>query len=467
LGDLRAALGLLNSEGITLAVGKGYTLVDAFLDAGDPQEARKLFDDLEPIDKLLGSVPPNLHQDGDELEEWAERALVFREPSHVLASLARLRHIEDDFGRGVDIESYRTRLKLHAARGELMRSAALAPESVARKLEIGPKYSGYLLYVAAESAFRADDDHLAVKRLELALPLAIELDPEVRRDAAAIAARLQRMDLAASFFDGLKAPTLAGREQSFGHEVMRRASRQIVTHAALCSRLDTGLLESLKPDSTLLAIYQTRLEVLGRLLGDGRRGRKPFVDPIQEFRDTLDFLQHAEGGAPHDSERWRITNAMDEAVASMVDASAALGPEIFARFVQEMDVRLETDPGRLGQAAVRRAYAMAVYRYEFDAGQAKRRLDFKLGVERTPAEQLAEAAQTASAFSVFGLKDQARVILTEMHDDGLGYSRAARKDPQYLIWRDLFAKACEEDPSCLRTLLRAIATSSSVVRIPI
>ena len=138
---------------------------------------------------------------------------------------------------------------------------------------------------------------------------------------------------------------------------------------------------------------------------------------------------------------------MDEAVASMVDASAALGPETFARFVHEMDARLETEPGRLGQAAVRRAYAMAAYRYEFDAGKAKRRLDFKLGVARTPAEQLAEASQTATALSVFGLEDQARIILTEMHDEGLGYSRAARKDPQYLIWRDLFVKACEEDPA--------------------
>ena len=256
LGDLRAALGLLNAEGISLTVGKGYTLVDALLDTGEPQEARKLFDDLEPVDILLGSASPNFRQDGDELEEWAERALVFREPSHVLASLARLRHIEDHFDRGVDIESYRTRLKLHAARGQLMRDAALAPESVAKKLEIGPEYRGYLLFVAAESAFQADDDHLAVKRLELALPLAIDLDPEIRRDAAAISARLQRLDLAASYFDGLRAPTFAGRDLSFGHEVIRLVSRQIVTHAALCSRLDIEQGESLKSDSTLLAIYQ-------------------------------------------------------------------------------------------------------------------------------------------------------------------------------------------------------------------
>ena len=54
LGNLRAAEGLLEAEGVTLTAGKGFMLVDAFLSSGDIPEARELFDQLEPIDKLLG-----------------------------------------------------------------------------------------------------------------------------------------------------------------------------------------------------------------------------------------------------------------------------------------------------------------------------------------------------------------------------------------------------------------------------
>jgi hypothetical protein len=219
-----------------------------------------------------------------------------------------------------------------------------------------------------------------------------------------------------------------------------------VTHAVLCSRLGTGRDDAARPNSQLLAVYQTRLETLGRLLGDGRSSRPPFVDPIQEFRDTLDFLQHAEGDGPYDPVRRRIDRIMDEVVATMVEAADALGPETFARFIEEMDARLNGNPGRLGRSTVRRAYAMAVYRHEYDAVGAAHRLAYQQGVERTPAEQLSEAARSASAFSAFGLDEQARATLMRMHDDAVGYSRAAKKDPQYIIWRDFLRRACEEDP---------------------
>ena len=131
----------------------------------------------------------------------------------------------------------------------------------------------------------------------------------------------------------------------------------------------------------------------------------------------------------------------------MVDTAASLWPGTFESFTEEMDTRLARDPGRLGRPSVRRAYARATFRYERDPGLAETRLAYEPGIERTPAEQVAEAARTASALADFGLVDRAREILTKMHADGLGYSRAARKDPQYLLWKDLLSRACDEDPS--------------------
>ena len=89
LGNLRAARGVLNTTGVSLTVGKGFELVEAFLANGELEEARELFEALEPIGKLLGSEEIRMQLDGDGLDEWAELALAFREPKQLLASLTR------------------------------------------------------------------------------------------------------------------------------------------------------------------------------------------------------------------------------------------------------------------------------------------------------------------------------------------------------------------------------------------
>ena len=168
---------------------------------------------------------------------------------------------------------------------------------------------------------------------------------------------------------------------------------------------------------------------------------------MQIFRAVLDFLQHAEGERLHDSERWRLDRVMDEAVSAMTDMAGMFGAQILSRFNEIMDARLASNPGRLGRSSVRRAFAMAAYRYEYDAETAKRRLAYKPGLERTPREQLQEAAETAATLARFGQESLARAALTEMHEDGLGYARPAKKDAQYIVWRDLFVRANAEHPA--------------------
>lgn len=447
LGERRAALGLLDAEGVSLTVGKGYELVDAFLNAGELPEARKLFHELEPIHKLLGSEALEMRVDDNDLVEWAERALVFREPRQFLASIARLRARDEPFGEGFDIEDYRTQLKLIAVRGQLMRNLELAPEQLREALQIGSENRGLLLYFAAKAAFDGDNDTVALQRLKEGFAHLSDLPPNVKQELAAFAARIGKLDLAEAFFVDAPPPTLAGRDIAYDVEDIRRVSRQIITHATLTAWLGRPPTTGDTPQSRLLATYQMRLETIGRLLGEGRAGCQPSLEPMQEFRATLEFLQRAEGDTPHDSERWRLDQIMDEMVAAMVDAAVALGSDHFARFTEAMDARLAAGAGRLGRSTVRRAYAMAAFRHEFDTGRAELRLAYRACMERTPAEQLTEAARTASAFATFGLENRARALVAEMHEDGLGYARPAKKDAQYLVWRDLLVRAGQEDPA--------------------
>ena len=447
LGDLEAALGLIGADGVNLSAGKGYELVDALLEQGDTSEARELFHRIEPINKLLGSEAVDLTIANDELIAWAERALVFRGPRLMVETLDRLQAREDSLGGGFSLDEFRTSLKLLAVRGQLWRDYELSTQELSDGLGIAPGHEALLLLFAAGSAFRADDSAVAMERLGAALPRANQLEPATRRDAAMLAARLGRLDLAAAFFDGATTPDLANRDLSYDDKDLRRQSAEVVVHAILGALLGLPTSASLIPDPPLLANYQSRLEIIGRLTGEGRAGRTPTVEPIQEFRDTLDFLQHA-GASDHPSGRWLLDRTMDEAVAAMVEAAAAMGQDIFVRFTDMMDARLAENPDRLGRSAVRRAYAIAAFRHDYDVDRAALRLAYeRQGLQTTPAGQMAEAAQAAAAFGAFGLKESARAILGQMHNDGLGYSRSPRKDAQYLLWQDLLTRACEEDPA--------------------
>lgn len=447
LRDRRAALGLLNAEGITLSADRGYKLVDAFLEEREESEARMLFDSIEPIGLILGSEAIEPHwQETDVLAAWAERALVFRKPEHVLKSLARLRtdlRSNDD----VDLEDRRRHLKIVAARGQLCRYPTLAPDDLMGALQIESDERPVLIFLAARAAFEAEMDELAAERLRLLVQVANELDPGLRRESARIAVQLGDMETAAAILRDVSPPTLAEWTISAGDSGLEWIVRQVITHASLLPQLGQGPTCGTAPNSALFTTFQNRLETLGRLRGQGLAKMRLSVDPVREFREFLYFLQRAEGKRAHDSERWAMDKVLDHVVAAVVTAANALGAEVFSSVTKDIDTMLAGDAGRLGQPKVRRAYALEVFRYERDSERAEGRIAYRTVKGRSPAEQLAEAGCTAQAYVSLGLREKARSILAEMHSDGLGYARPAKKDPQYIVWRDLLARACDEDPA--------------------
>jgi hypothetical protein len=287
LGELHAALGLLQAEGVSLSAGKGYELVDAFLAKQDVAEARKLFDSLEPIGKLLGSEALNPHSDDSGLSDWAARALVFRAPDRFLAVLGQLCVSHDRLGQDFDIEAYRTHLKLVAARGQLERNPNFSPDTLSETLQMGPEHRGLLLLLAARLAFEADDYVLASERLELASQMVVGLKHSHCRRVALIATQIGRLDLAEKYLQDIPPPTLAEQLSSCDDDELKRASLQIIRHAELNAWLGREFRAGESPQSRLFAIYQSRLETLGRLLGGARRGIVLSVEALKEFRATL------------------------------------------------------------------------------------------------------------------------------------------------------------------------------------
>lgn len=127
--------------------------------------------------------------------------------------------------------------------------------------------------------------------------------------------------------------------------------------------------------------------------------------------------------------------------------AAKHGSDVLRRVAEHIDDVLGGQALHLGEPSFRRAFALASFQYQRNHASALKRLVWKgsTGGERTPHEHIREISEEAIGLARIGDTDRARALLASIHAEGLGYSQAAKKDPQYAMWRDLFARACVED----------------------
>jgi hypothetical protein len=448
LGKHGKALAVLNAGKGVLTVGKGFELVEAFLANGELEEARELFEALEPIDVLLGSEQIEVRRvNRAGLEGWAELALAFREPGQLLASLKRLRVPDHEKEEKAHLQNYLIELKLLAARGQLRRNPDLSLVDLIESLQIDSKHEAFIFYIGIKMSFQAERDATAIERLKVCSNRVHDLYAGHRRELADIASTLGRADLCLLYIDGVEPPTLKPGRFDYSDDSLRSASKEVILHASLRSRLGLSSVAGEQSDSRLLTLYQEKLESLGRLHGAFLIRQGSESEFLRDAEAVLEFLQRGEGEGSFDFERGRIDRVMDEAITAMVDTAAVAGGTALQEFSQRMDARLSASPRGLGLSSVRRAYAEAMFRHDGSSSLAKQRIAYQPGTDSTPAGHFSEAALTARSLAQVGLERDAETVLQQMHNDGLGFSRPAKKDPQYLFWEDIFVRANREDPA--------------------
>ena len=150
LGDLDAARGLVG-EGISKS--KPYEIVDALVLAGRVEDARHLFDEVEPL-----ASAPTYQMRYDELAPWAERVHQFRQPDQIAAALARLiKPLRDnEYGRREADELGRS-LRFDIGRAAISDSPDTDIDEVMKRLEIAPEDRPYLCLSAASAAWRKNE----------------------------------------------------------------------------------------------------------------------------------------------------------------------------------------------------------------------------------------------------------------------------------------------------------------------
>lgn len=464
--DLDRAIGLIEADGAHLSIGKAYDVVEALLAQGRPDDARRMFENHEPLTKLLGAESIDGFSDNRELSEWAERVALFRSPSEILTSIDRLRQGPNSLRDEFDIASLRAKLLFIVARWVLERDSSLEAEPIGNLYRVAAEYQALLRFVAARSADADDVEDVAKRRFTELLDQKERLLSDARLGAAAICLKRQWLDLAAAFFDPTGLPELK-RDYS-GRDNFDYDCREVFRHAAVASALGITTKIADVVDADLVKGLQSRLERLGWYNGqDYVRNKSKAGDAVAEIKTFVTFLGKASSsGSEYDQARWRINGGLAAAAYAIAETAAHLGNEILTQVADYIDGVLSSEKDNLHLPAFRRAFAVATYKFQKDRSAALSRITWKgsVGGERTPGEYFAEVAEEAIGFGRLGEPERAKRLLAGIHEQGLGYALPAKKDPQYVLWRDVFERACREDntgiPNRVAVMARLVAGMS-------
>jgi len=463
-GLLDQATSIIEADDLSLNAHAPYRVIDALLAAGRSDDARRLFEAAEPIDKLLGSEPLNLTLHDDDVYEWARRVLIFREPRHLLAALDRMRvddhAFRDDPG---SLENVKNRLKVSAVRMYVDDDPSTDIPALCDWVGLSGSGPSVLRALAAESAYDQEEDALAAKLLAEALADKPTLGDGLRQRMAAIAVRLNDVATAASFLDDIKPPTF-DRNGLMGLDQIEDRAQDLFQFNLIEAFIGREPAPRGYPDKGLLRVFQIQVESLARLTGNGRAGRKLGPDVVwSEIRKVLTFVAHGATKDDHVTDDWYVVRALPFVANAILWAAHDHGQEAVALTIRNVDEMMASNPGRLGRNPFRQAFALAAFYGDKDYDKALARLPapYSLEAHGSPNEYVADTCGLVIAHARIGNTEGARTLLREMNNNILGISRPPKKDAQYAMWVDLLELANKEDPARREERVRFAAQLTS------
>ncbi len=439
----------------------GYKVIAALMLCGEVERARQLFDRIEPLSgpDRLADTSSLRHE---EAAAWAEVVHLFREPDQIREAIDRLTQDAGPFA-GDDRDLLNRRLRMAVALAALADAPRTDPAELGNAMQLDDADMAYLLAQAALSAERATPESVRVATFVRALshPGFQRLDASWRRNLAAAALRNGDLASARTAFDGVPTPTLERLRDGIGDDHARSVIRSVIDHAWLATSLGAGPENPASNARLALAFFVRHAQATGALLARARAG---LIAVGEVARATCAALTFLEGVKPRGSEEFyamhQIAAGAPEMLAALMEAALAVGRDEFDRVVAEIDAACGRVGSRNeGRLNLRREAAVLLYTLAGDAEGAARRLrQLEASVRAdTPEAQIEEMALLAAALASVGALEDARAILERVNSHTLGNALAAKKDPQYVMWIELFGRANAADPAGSRERVATLA----------
>ncbi|WP_026284329.1 ATP-binding protein [Variovorax paradoxus] len=453
VGDIDAAVSFVQEF-----PKRGYEVVDALLQRGDFDRSKELFEHLEPLSQLHTSRfqhhgrDHNLH----EFQEWAKRAYNFRDSEQIQQAIERLvadglekvpGHPPDESEAPPDVH-----LRLEVARAVLEVHPGTAAEDVCNQLGIDRKELPALLVHAGLAIRNAGDTERAMQLFDEAAqqPDFEALPNGWRRAIALTAAKAGRTDLAATLFDKLAAPMISMGDDEVSYAGPGALATAVMEHAQLCTMLGKEMPPAIDSKHEMLRPLQKHAAKTGILLGRVAANLPISAGGVQAVtRNALGYaLRLTPRGGSDFYRTSQVLTAVPLLARALLRVAASCGENEYRAVLREVDEAIASSTLKSTED-LRREVAVETYRLDGDRARAAARLE-ALAAELhrdTPSEHVDALAELAVAFAAVGETDRARQLLATVPDHCLGYALAARKDPQYTVWRDVLVLANKADPA--------------------
>jgi len=436
----------------------GYKVVDALLGRGELDRAKELFEHLEPLTQLHTPRFENYGHEHNfrEFEKWARRVFHFRDFEQIRQSIDHLAIEGLPHTHGATAEettaSVRQRLRLEVAKAILKQNASADVQNVCEQLGLEKEEIPALLVEAGFAARDRNEDTRAFTLFTAAAGMAgFENVPNGwRRSIALFAANSGRRDFAIALFDNLVTPAIAMGDDEL-HGAIVDLTRAVLEHAQLCTVLGRPLPTTVPSKYVMLRPLQAHVTDVGVLLGRvvSHASSVPAGSVQMSGRLVMRYLLRLSPSAGSD---FYVTDQAVRAAPilarSLLQAGALCGEAEYRAVLLEIEEAISMSTLK-GARLLRRELAVGAYRIDGDRTAAAARLESLTDnlIEGTPSEQLDGLADLAIDFAAIGDFDRARRLLATVPDHCLGYALAARKDPQYAMWRDVLVLANAADPA--------------------
>lgn len=437
---------------------RGYEVVDALLERGDFDRAKELFEQLEPLSQLHTSRFQHHGSDHNlrEFQEWAKRAYNFRDFEQIQQSIERLvaDGLEKVPGHPPDESESPpgVHLRLEVARAVLEGHPGTVAEDVCNQLGIDRKELPSLLFHVGLAIRNAGDTERAMQLFDEAAqqPDFEALPNGWRRAIALSAAKAGRTDLATALFDKLAAPMISMGDDEVNPAGPGALATAVMEHAQLCTMLGKELPPAIDSKHEMLRPLQKHATKTGTLLGRVAANLPISAGGVQAVtRNALGYaLRLTPRGGSDFYRTSQVLTAVPLLARALLQVAASCSENEYRAVLREVDEAIASSTLKSTED-LRREVAVETYRLDGDQARAATRLE-ALAAELhrdTPSEHVDALAELAIAFAAIGETDRARQLLATVPDHCLGYALAARKDPQYGVWRDILALANKADPA--------------------
>lgn len=436
----------------------GYEVVDALLEQGEFDRAKELFEHLEPLSQLHTDrfqYHGQAHNLG-EFEKWARRVFHFRDFEQIRQSIDHLA-VEGlsqtpDMTSEATAASVRQRLSLQVAEAVLSQQPRADVHDICNQLGIEQVEIPALMVHSGLAALDRGASEQALTSFVAAMesPRFDEVPNGWRRSIALLAVNSGRRDVASAIFDKLIAPAISMADDEIHAGSTGNLTRAVIEHAQLCIMLGKPLPTVVSSKHAIFRPLETYAKEVGSLLGRATTNASS-ISPGSVQTTSRAAMGYVLRLSPSGGGDFYLTHqAMTAApvlARALLQVAAACGEAEYRAVLREIDKAVAASTLK-STMLLRREVTIAAYRIDGDRESATARLQPMVGelVENTPSEQLDGLADLAIAFAVIGNLKQARLLLATVPDHCLGYALAARKDPQYAMWRNVLVLANAVDP---------------------